>query len=446
MEKSNQSSGNWVERLDRYEASLPEGTWNKILAKRKDKSKAGLIWLLAVGLGALVAGAFWWSGIEPNTSELKTERNSKAHLEKRPAAPLASETDNSESGYLAEKMPKGDQQNNKTGNKPGDYLVKNKVVEHENHHEILNQKSFGGEVETVIEPELHQPGQSEVKVSAESGALLHLTSLPGLVLSPLDNPAQDIPRSSPDPCFPFSKKSPVPSKVYIELLGGFDMPFKHISQSNASDDLDYYLTARDSSEQDWYAFSGQVGIGMQYENGLSIRTGLHYLQINEIFEYSDATIIRTIQVELKDSDGNVIGTQTVVEEGYRYVKTHNRLCFFDLPLQLGWEKNLGKFQIGLYGGATLNLLFQQKGAFFSETLEPVSFTSASGDRFDYFKTKAGLTATANLSIGYQLTSRLSWRLEPQFRYQLAPLNKTLLDQDYRTVGLWTGLRYDLWSK
>jgi hypothetical protein len=442
MEEQKNTSGDWVNRLHQFESKLPESIWDGIQQRRSKKKRRGLLWLLLAGFSLAATGAAWWA-VDSEKEQgaflpvVEHQVNSgEIEYSEKPSSP---EPELKESKILS-------QQKILKNNKPGAILVKNEVSDKSDPQEKTNQKSFGREVEKAKLPLLHEPEQSEVKVSAESGALSDLTSLPGLVLAPFDINSAALPDRLPDPCFSFSEKSHSPSRLFVEILGGLDIPFKQLKENSSNDDLAYYLEARDTSEQDWYAFSGQIGLGLQYESGFSIRTGIHFLQINEIFEYSDATITRTVQVELKDSDGNVIGTQTVVEEGYRYVKTYNRLRFFDVPLQLGWEKRLGKFHIGFYGGATLNLLFQQKGAFFSDAIEPVSFSSSDNDKFDYFKAKAGWTATANLSLGYQLSERLSWRIEPQFRYQLAPLNNGLLDQQYQSIGLWTGLRYDLWTR
>lgn len=429
-----------MERLHTHSSVVPEGTWQGIQHRRKKKDKKGLLWFSLLGTAIVVLAGITWMVFQEkptNTAENKAPLVVTPQ-EQNEVVLTASENQVS----TVEKAEKIEAQNEVLNNKTEAMLVTNIGVGMPATSDKTNQKSFGGEVDNSIEPDNHRPEQSEVKVSANQGQMVTLASLPGLMVPVYST--QTTPQSlvAPDPCFSFTESTFKLSGFYVELLGGMDLPFKSLQENNPNEDLGYYREARDTSEQDWYAFSAQLGLGMQYENGLSIRTGLHYLQINEIFEYADASIIRTIQVELKDSDGNVIGTQTVVEEGYRYIKTHNRLRFLDVPLQLGWEKRKGDISFGFYGGATLNLMFKQKGAFFSKDLEPVSFSSSAEEPYDYFKAKAGLTATANLSFGYYLNDNLSWRIEPQFRYQLAPLNKSLLEQRYSTVGLWTGLRYD----
>ncbi|MEZ4983167.1 MAG: hypothetical protein R2769_16585 [Saprospiraceae bacterium] len=153
-------------------------------------------------------------------------------------------------------------------------------------------------------------------------------------------------------------------------------------------------------------------------------------------------------MEIRDANGNLIRTETVVEEGIRNVVWHNRLRFLDIPVQIGFEKKMDKWTVGIFGGANINLLFKNEGKIPFKSLTPVVFSSDRDvqNSYEYFAPTASVALNASLGLGYELADNVEWRIEPQFRYRLNSVSEVDLDQKYWSLGLWTGIRYYLVNK
>ncbi|MEZ4948549.1 MAG: hypothetical protein R2879_14540 [Saprospiraceae bacterium] len=442
------------DKLNQYGSSVPSHTWERIQQKRKNK-KQGL-WLPLLFLG--LAGALLWyftTDTVTTTPDMPDSENiasgTRQYLEEeKPDTKQENIAVVGQEEAKVEQPQKSVKNNFTSSNKAPKLLVKSGVAdkaEATNTPLNNNHEGYGREVEIEETPEANKPEQSEVRVMKATAENSDLTSLPGLVgLLSYDKPLNLQP-IGPDGCFDFNKSSSL-SAFYVEVLGGMDKSFKSITPKNPNSDLDAYINSKDSTESDWYTFSFQADAGMRYESGFSFRAGLQYSQINEKFTYQNESETRTTTVEIRDANGNLIRTETVVEEGIRNVVWHNRLRFLDIPVQIGFEKKMDKWTVGIFGGANINLLFKNEGKFLSKSLTPVVFSSDRDvqNSYEYFAPTASVALNASLGLGYELADNVEWRIEPQFRYRLNSVSEVDLDQKYWSLGLWTGIRYYLVNK
>ena len=194
------------------------------------------------------------------------------------------------------------------------------------------------------------------------------------------------------------------------------------------------------------AFSGALRLSMVSDKGLAVRTGINYSQINEKFTYFSGSEEIIQYINRYDQDGNVIGTDTLIEVGARHKVTHNQYRMLDIPFLLGYEIGKGRLGVSLNGGAYLNLLFRQKGDFLSpQDLRPVSFDSGNPDAYPAFKQQVGLGWYGSIGFAYRTSANLQIVLEPHFKIfpKSVTRDQYAVTQRYMSTGLFIGLRQQL---
>ena len=226
--------------------------------------------------------------------------------------------------------------------------------------------------------------------------------------------------------------------LYLDFMASPDLTFNTLEAR--SSDAAEYLEKRKETETRLFAFSGGVRLSMVADNGIALRTGVNYSQINEKFTYFNGSEELTQTRNIFDSHGNVIGTDTITLTGERYKVSNNIYRTIDIPFIVGYEFDAGKFGVSVNGGAYLNLLFMPDGDFLDpQTLEPIAID---GDNFNAFKEQVGLGYYGSLALTYQTKNGLQLLLEPHFK--MFPKSVTqdtyALTQRYTSVGLFMGVR------
>ncbi|MEP6675066.1 MAG: hypothetical protein ABJA78_07920 [Ferruginibacter sp.] len=231
---------------------------------------------------------------------------------------------------------------------------------------------------------------------------------------------------------------PAGDKQYFELYAGPDVAMRSITDSGNT----AYLQQRKESEKFSSAFSAGARYTKVFGNGVSLRTGINYSQINEKFTYSKGGIIQYVYI-LDQATGDTIGSYTI--SGSRYKTTYNRYRSIDIPLQLGYEMGNGRLHANLGAGIMVNIYSWQKGDVLDTSLQPVSITTGKSSSPYGFKTNTGFGFLASASLYYKLTDRLHLMAEPYFKYSIKPMSKEnlTLTQKYSTAGLRFGVRFDM---
>lgn len=236
------------------------------------------------------------------------------------------------------------------------------------------------------------------------------------------------------------KKLPNPSNWFLDVYASPDYAMRRLK--NVSGDFENYIQARDSTEARWYAFSAGARISRVFSTGIAVRGGLHYAQINEIFDYKqpDYTKITRTTVEIRDVSGALIRVDTVetVEIGLRRRTDYNRYRSLDLPLQVGYEQYNKKITWSANVGVNLNLYSWQSGKLLNENLMPTDAATS-----QTFRTQVGLSAFASVACYISMGRQWQWLIEPNIRHQIGSWTRQTypIRQDYTTIGLFTGVRY-----
>ncbi len=239
------------------------------------------------------------------------------------------------------------------------------------------------------------------------------------------------------PDCPSIEKNTAGNKTYIEVYGGPDVAFRSFADTANS----VYLQKRKESTKFSSAYSAGLRYTKVFNNGMSIRTGINYSQINEKFIYSEGNIIQVVY--LINAAGDTIGSYTTT--GTRFKTTHNKFRTIDVPVAIGYEMGNGRLHANINAGVIVNIYSWQRGEVLDYNLRPVNITTGKSNSPFQFKTNIGLGFIGAASLYYKMNDKLHFVAEPYFRYSLAPASKatTTFKQKYNTAGLRLGLRLDL---
>jgi hypothetical protein len=240
------------------------------------------------------------------------------------------------------------------------------------------------------------------------------------------------------------------NKKYLEFYAGPDFAMRSFGSFTSDTNSIAYLQKRKESLTFSSAFSAGLRYTKVFNNGMSLRSGINYSQINEKFLYINERDIRYILVITPrqiTSGGNTItvyDTLRYTETGKRIKTTYNRYRSIDIPLQLGYEFGNGRWHTNISAGAIVNLYSWQKGDMLDSAYQPVSITTGKGSSAYGFKTNIGVGFLGSVSVYYKLTPRMHLLAEPYFRYNLQPMTRDNqnVTQKYSTLGLRLGVRWD----
>lgn len=239
------------------------------------------------------------------------------------------------------------------------------------------------------------------------------------------------------PGCPSFEKDAAGNKRYVEFYAGPDYAFRSFSDTANST----YLQKRKESTQFTSAFSAGVRYTRVFDNGVSLRTGINYSQINEKFTFVQGNLVQVTYII--DANGDTTGSYTV--RGTRYKTTYNKYRSIDIPLLVGYELGNGKLHANINAGAIINAYSWQKGDVLDTSLMPVNITTGKTSSPYQFKTNVGVGFMGAVSLYYKINYKLHILAEPYYKHNFSPMNKDnlTLKQKYNTVGLKLGIRIDL---
>ena len=239
------------------------------------------------------------------------------------------------------------------------------------------------------------------------------------------------------PGCPVLEKDAAGNKRYLEFYAGPDYAFRSFSDTGNST----YLQKRKESTQFSSAYSAGVRYTRVFDNGVSLRMGLNYSQINEKFTFVQGNLVQVTYII--DANGDTTGSYTV--RGTRYKSTYNKFRSVDVPIVIGYELGNGKLHANINAGATINAYSWQKGDVLDTANQPVNISTGKNNSPYQFKTNVGVGFIGAVSLYYKLNDKLHILAEPYYKHNFSPMNKDniTLKEKYNTVGLKLGIRIDL---
>jgi hypothetical protein len=201
-----------------------------------------------------------------------------------------------------------------------------------------------------------------------------------------------------------------------------------------------YLNQRLSTESQRLAMNGGIRASLMFNRNLLVRTGLHYNQITEVFEYIDPAYVKYHIVATVVNGMTKIDT-VGVEYGEHYQKVYNRYTTLDIPLMVGVEMRRGRSGVSINAGASFNIWFRKSGAIIDPlSSKPARFDAEGALEDKVFRQGTGVSACASIQWYYHLGPHFRVFAEPSFRQILRPVSlKTHpVEHRYSIIGLKLG--------
>lgn len=243
-------------------------------------------------------------------------------------------------------------------------------------------------------------------------------------------------KKDPKYCYDFAQN---PNVWMLDAYAG--PTFSNRSLEAGAPSYDAYAQMRSATEQPDWAFNAGLRGSLLLSRHFLIRTGLHYEQMTEEFEYADPNYVKYI-VEIINQPGEPTIIDTVgVEYGENYIKTYNRFGMLDIPLELGAELRSGRFGLSLNAGFSFNVLFWKRGTILSPDTVPTPFTPGEDDAVAVFRTRTGLSAGGSAQLFFHLNPTVRVFTEPYYRKILKPvtLDDQPVEQRYSNWGVKIGM-------
>jgi hypothetical protein len=452
------------QRLYDVEVPPPAFVWPNVEHALHRRKRRFLLWFLAAGL----AGAgIWmvWSRPLP-TSVTTQERQDQPAQPVEKTTPQASIPANPATGYAGPAATPDAAEltaNTKASNSDAAIAPAQKSAsKSEGAHTAARQKPKSGELTPLVVAEI-PAGNALPEATGTPTATPELpTELPGLAtatatftapsllparLSALD--AWDRQTSMPF-AQPRVSKRKAAKKCYdfhtnrqawlLDVYAGPSFVRKTLDTGNP--EFKAYVQDRLLTEHSEPAFNLGLRASYLFAENFIVRTGLHYDQFTEKFEYIDPNFINTtIRIQQQLVNGQwVTVTDTVIEYGSNYVKTYNRFGMLDIPLQAALELRSGATGISLNLGGSVNVLFWKRGNMLELNGKPASFTP-NKHQFDVFQPRVSLSLLGSIQWYYHVGPKTRLFAEPYYRHILEPVTKPgyPVKQSYGIGGIRVGM-------
>lgn len=230
------------------------------------------------------------------------------------------------------------------------------------------------------------------------------------------------------------------SHFYIDAYYAPELASRSFSANNISDLA--YAEKRSATEKAIMSYTVGLRASVVLPTGLAARTGVQFSNNTERFDYIKET--QTITIERKDKDGNVIGFETIEKEIMD--QSYNHYKYIDIPIILGYEKELKDFVFSVNTGLGINISTSQSGKIYQSDLKSIYNMSNQGEGNQVvYKNHAGISWIGSLGLNYKYNEKIMLMLEPSARYYLKSITDESypLRQKYLFMGLNIGLRYKI---
>ncbi len=249
---------------------------------------------------------------------------------------------------------------------------------------------------------------------------------------------QTKPKKAPRRCYDFHNNR---QAWLVDAYAGPSIGHKSLQTGNP--EYTDYLQNRLETEHREIGFNAGVRASYLFAGNFLLRTGLHYDQTVERFEYIDPNyILVNVRITQKFVNGNWVSvTDTVsIQYGSNYLKTYNRFGTLDIPLQAALELRSGPTGVSLNLGGSVNVLFWKRGSILALNEKPASFRPKD-EQFDVYKTKVGMSLIGSLQWFYHLDLRTRVFAEPYYRHVLQPVVRAgyPIRQTYGVSGVHIGI-------
>ncbi len=431
------------DKMSGYKPDVPAHIWDKIAANN-DKKKPIAFWLSPFGKAAAIlvllttagAGAYYFS--TKKTTGLPTEI-----VKQEIAIPIKKENVKSENGD-SNKETTDIEILNKSEKKSDNAIVRNVNTFTNNKTEIKEKTFQKNENAAIANASLKiKTKNAEQTLEINNEAIVETIVLKGKISQAellsstfVIKDKKITPFGFSIPC-PEVEENAAGNKRYIEIYAGPDYAFKSYEDTGTA-----YIEKRKASTALFYAYTAGVRYTRVFSNGISVKIGANYSQINERFFAKNGYELSHIYTV--NSVGDT--TSNYYLNSPKFEKSTNVYRSFDIPVQMGYEFGNGKVHANISAGVNINITSTQKGNVIDPTGLAVNIGADDIKATKYKnKSNAGISFLGSASLYYKIKNKLHLLAEPYIRYGLSPNTKAelTLKQRTHTAGLRIGFRKDL---
>ena len=443
--------------LSEYASQVPAGMWERIREKRESE-KSGVVWwrqniTLLIAILVLLSAGGWiaYQGImaTPDAAQIKPNgnRNTEAAMAKETTDPHAEgSVANMQRQALqaspnanAEKREEYRQQDAKPSTLS--FPVRPVRAEEKQDEQVLsvNETELQKNITTVEEKVLVA---GEFNYESSGRRKINAGEFHAVKRSAITNAPQTL-SASPSALILTDCPSGALGEWFIEVFASPDYALKTVQSLD-----DEFVRRKDSAERFRSAFTAGFRLSKIIRDGLVLKTGLQYSQINERFDYRSESERRTVTVitvrTIVRGAGDTIrvtDTSTIQQLGYRVKTTYNRYRSLDIPLLASFEWGNANLQTSFTTGVIINLHSWQQGDVLDTSYTPISM----GKNNEVFRSNIGIGLYASFSLLKPVGNRTTLFAEPYLRYNISSMTNSNrpFNQRFHAAGINLGLRYKL---
>jgi len=202
----------------------------------------------------------------------------------------------------------------------------------------------------------------------------------------------------------------------LSFLGGLGRGSKNLAFQKTSEDTTY-VSARNNAEKLHSVWNGKVLLGF-HKKGFIFNTGLTYRQHIESLKFNEQTTSEYVEEDtlstLVDGQGNILSTQTgpvtfTTITDYDFQK-RNRYHYIGIPLEIGRELSIGKWNMAVFGGSEINMVIKRSGAYLNTSNSFLDFSNPESE-LDYSR-KVLFQLGLRSQISYEFKEGISLTVSP----------------------------------
>jgi hypothetical protein len=222
---------------------------------------------------------------------------------------------------------------------------------------------------------------------------------------------------------------------YMEAFGS--PGFASRSLSPADETFSFLSEEWEAAQQQQSALQFGLRLAALNRKGWSLRTGFHFTQIQESFNY----VHHTAEIEqVYDPDGGFVREDTIFVPSGAAVNSQNEYALLDLPVILGYQKRFQRWTVSAQAGPIFNLSFQPKGTLINPNRQLVAVESS--EARSAFRSTLGINWYAGMGLQYEIHPGVHLMLEPHLRFQQRSFMEAgfPVQQQFLTGGVSVGIR------
>lgn len=438
-------------RLKEYEMAPPMQLWDAIEQKRR-RPRTAFWWLpkkgLLLGIGLLViaiAGLLLFRSFDTNAPALQ---HFPIYLEQENTTAGQPGPDLEESQKLAILPLPSEQSDSPTAPPflPATTNENNQIVTNSNDYSTNIQDAAPQVASTPpLSPSQQKPLLNSEEEKAETTAIAqkesinnqrnHLEAFSRLASSapaPLEANAS----VAEQPTWPvWTSRSGNGITYYMEAFGSPGFASRSLTPANET--FSFLSQEWEAAQQQQSALQFGLRLAAVNRTGWSLRTGFHFTQIQESFNY----VHHTAEIEqIYDPDGGFVREDTIFVPSGAAVSSQNEYALLDLPLILGYQKRFQRWTVSAQAGPIFNLSFQPRGTLINPNRQLVAV--ASPEAQSAFRSTLGINWYAGLGLQYEVQPGVHLMLEPHLRFQQRSFMEAgfPIQQKFLTGGVSVGVR------